>query len=82
MAQGGWRGGFIAIEIGNLSLHKKVGHDVLTPVETLRRGRGDSSREGWGVPHMQLAFLAPPVTLSLFLTHSCQVKNRHISTTF
>ena len=69
MAQGGWRGGLIAIEIGNLSLQKKVGHDVLTPVETLRRGQGDSSREGWGVPHMQLAFLAPPVTLSLFLSH-------------
>ena len=64
MAQGGWRGGFIAIEIGNL-----FGHDVLTPVETLGRGRGDSSREGWGVPYMQLAFLAPPVTLSLFLSH-------------
>ena len=48
---------------------KKFGHDVLTPVETLGRGRGDSSREGWGVPHMQLAFLAPPVTLSLFLSH-------------
>ena len=48
---------------------KTFGHDVLTPVETLGRGQGDSSREGWGVPHMQLAFLAPPVTLSLFLSH-------------
>ena len=46
-----------------------VSYDVRTVVETLRRGRGDSSREGWGVPHMNLAFLTPPVTLSLFLNH-------------
>ena len=69
MAQGEWRGGFIAIEMETYRCKKKIGHDVLTPVETLGRGRGDSSREGWGVPHMQLAFLAPPVTLSLFLSH-------------
>ena len=43
MAQGGWRGGFIAIEIGNLSMQKKFGYDVRTPEETLRRGQGVGS---------------------------------------